>query len=83
MNKAQRVVLIAAAICILHSSMVPPVAQAGETVCRYHEFTVRHLPFTRGYEIAGGDPVALIAEYGMIVSVAAVAFLALGWRGRG
>lgn len=78
MTKAQRVVLLIGAICILHSSMVPPVSQAESSTCRYHEFVERQLPFTRGYGVVDSDVVALLTEYGMILSVGAIVFLALG-----
>jgi len=83
MNKSQRIVLILAATGILHSSMVPPVAQGAEDVCRYHEFVERQLPFTRGYEVANADIVALVAEYGIIAAVAAIVYLVLGFASRG
>jgi len=78
MSKAQRVVLMVGSICILHSSMVPPVAQGEDYVCRYHEFVERHWPFTRGYDVANADLVALLSEFGLIIAVTAVAYHALG-----
>lgn len=52
MTLAQRIILLLGLTGILHSSMVPPVRQGAELVCRYHEFTERALPFTRGYGVA-------------------------------
>ena len=78
MSKSQRIVLMIAATGVLHTSMVPPVAQGGEYVCRYHEFVERQWPFTRGYDAANADPVALLSEYGMILATAAILYLALG-----
>ena len=77
-SRAQRLVLIAAAIGILHSSMVPPVQQGEIPACRYHEFVERSLPFTRGYGVSDADLVALLSEYGMILSAAAILYFALG-----
>lgn len=78
MSKSQRMVLIFAATGILHSSMVPPVAQGEEYVCRYHEFVERQWLFTRGYDAANADLVALLSEYGVILATAAIVYLALG-----
>jgi len=77
-TKPQRIVLILGAVGILHSSMVPTVTQGAEAVCRYHEFLGRGWPFTRGYDVANADLVALLSEYGMIVAVTAIVVLALG-----
>lgn len=75
----QRGVLLAAALGILHSSMVPPVVQGGEYVCRYAQFVERRGLFTRGYDTAGADVVALLSEYGVILSAAAILCLLLGF----
>ncbi len=78
MTKPQRVVLIAGAVGVLHTSMVPPVAQYTNDVCRYAEFLDRGLPFTRTYAVANHDVAALLTEYGMIAAVTAVVFLVAG-----
>lgn len=80
MTRAQRWVLIAGAICLLHTAMVPPVSQVAGEACRYHEFVVRAVPFTRGYGVAGGDVPALLSEVGLIAAATAIVFLALGLR---
>lgn len=80
MNKAQRFVLIFGAIGVLHSSMVPPVEQGDDGVCRYHQFVERSGLFTREYDVAAGDPVALLSEYGVLLAVTAIVFLALGFQ---
>lgn len=78
MSKAQRIVLMLGFTGILHSSMVPPVAQGTELACRYHEFVVRRGLFTRGYDVAGGDLVAFLSELGVIVAATALVYHALG-----
>jgi hypothetical protein len=78
MSTAQRIVLIVGATGILHSSMVPPVVQGDDEVCRYHEFVVRGWPFTRGYDVANADLAALVSEYGMILAAVALVYLLLG-----
>jgi len=83
MSKGQRIVLILGAIGVLHSSMVPPVSQGEDYVCRYHEFVERHGLFTRGYEVANGDVTALVSEYGVILAVTAIVYLALGLSRKG
>ena len=80
-NTRQRIVLLLAALGTLHSSMVPPVVQGEDYVCRYAEFVARPGLFTRGYEAANADLVALLSEYGVILSAAALLVLLLGsWR---
>ena len=74
----QRIILLLGFIGILHSSMVPPVQQAVGGVCRYHQFMLRTWPFTRTYDVAGADVVALVSEYGIIVSVTCVVYLLAG-----
>lgn len=76
MTKSQRIILLIGAICILHSSMVPPVSQTGGETCRYHEFTERSPLFTRAYGVNGGDGVALMTEIGVIVALVSIALLA-------
>ena len=78
MNIAQKIVLIIGSVGILHSSMVPPVSQLEGAVCRYHEFTERSLFFTKGYGINNGDVVALMSEFGIILSITAVSYLIAG-----
>ena len=80
MSKPQRIVVLLGAVCVLHSSMVPPVMQAGDYVCRYHEFVERHWPFTRGYEVADADLSALFSEYGMIVATGVIVYSLLGFK---
>lgn len=79
MSPAQRIVLIIAAVGFLHSSMVPPVMQAGGYVCRYHEFVGRQWPYMRGYDVANADMTALLSEYGIIIAAATILILALGF----
>ena len=81
MKKSQRIVLLIGAICVFHSSLVPPVIQAGGEICRYHEFTERAWPFTRLFGVSGSDGVALLTEYGIIMSLVAIAYLVIGMRG--
>lgn len=78
MKLPQRIVLLVGALCIFHSSLVPPVKQVGGDVCRYHEFVERGWPFTRTYSTGGVDGIALLTEYGIIVSVAALAYWLIG-----
>lgn len=78
MKRTRRIVLLLAAVGILHSSLVPPVSQAAGAVCRYHAFTERAWPFTRLHGVVDADAVALLSEYGIIVALAAIAYLALG-----
>lgn len=78
MNGKQRGVVLVAALGVLHSSMVPPVAQGDGYVCRYAEFVARRGLFTRGYDTASADLVALVSEYGVIVAVAAILYLLFG-----
>jgi len=78
MNLARRVVLLIAGLGIFHSSLVPPVKQAGGALCRYHEFMERGWPFTREYGATGVDGIALLTEYGIILSLAAMFYLLIG-----
>ena len=78
MNRKQRIFLILGAICILHSSMVPPVSQAEAGTCRYQQFMERSSLFTQGYAVEQGDVTALHSEYGVIVAVTLIAFLLSG-----
>ena len=77
MNLIQRIVLMLGALGVFHSSLVPPVKQVGEALCRYHEFLERGWPFTRTYGAGGVDAVALLTEYGLIFSVVAMLWLAI------
>jgi hypothetical protein len=78
MTLYQRGALILGAICVLHSSMVPPVAQVEGAVCRYHAFVERSFLFTRTYGVPNADVVALVTEYGVIISVFSITYLLLG-----
>ena len=75
MSKLQRIILVLGSIGLLHTSMVPPVSQIAASTCRYHEFVERSLFFTRTYGVNNGDVVAMISEYGVIVSITFIAFL--------
>lgn len=75
MRLTRRVILLIGAVCLFHSSLVPPVGQGGGEVCRYHEFTERAWPFTRLYSVEGGDGVALMTEVAIIVSLVAIGLL--------
>ena len=75
---AQRIILLIGALGVFHSSLVPPVIQAGGPFCRYHEFMERNWPFVREYGAGGVNGIALLTEYGIIVSVAALAYMAVG-----
>lgn len=79
MNIAHRMILVIGSIGILHSSMVPPVSQVNGSSCRYHEFVERSLFFTKEYGINHGDMVALISEYGIIISITVIAYLISGF----
>lgn len=78
---AQRVVVLVGALGVFHSSLVPPVKQVGGELCRYHEFTERSWPFTRTFETAGVDGIALFTEYAIIVSLATMVYVVLGLLG--
>lgn len=80
MNLLQRVILVVGLTGILHSSMVPPVQQPEQSVCRYHAFTERSLPFTRTYDVLQGDLTALSSEYALIISATGILFLLAGLR---
>ena len=74
-----------AAGCPAHRSVGHPAQFDGATgdpgdeyICRYAEFVTRQGLFTRGYDTANADVVALITEYGVIVAVAAILYLLLG-----
>ena len=82
MNIKQRIILIAGAIGMLHSSMVPPVMQGGGATCRYHEFVERSLFFTREYGVNNGDMVALVSEFGIVAAIASILFLLAGLMDR-
>jgi len=74
----ERFVLFVGALCVFHSSLVPPVLQAGGDLCRYHEFMERGWPFTREFGAGGVDGIALLTEYGIILSFTAMAYLIVG-----
>jgi hypothetical protein len=78
MKRLQRIVLWVAAIGIFHSSLVPPVKQDGDDLCRYHEFMERGWPFTREFGATGVDGIALLTEYGIILSLTALVYQAAG-----
>jgi hypothetical protein len=78
MNLVRRIVLMAAALGIFHSSLVPPVKQNGGALCGYHEFMERGWPFTREYGATGVDGIALLTEYGIILSLATLVYLSIG-----
>ena len=77
MKFAQRIVLMIGALGVFHSALVPPVSQRGAELCRYHEFTERAWPFTRLFDASGVDGVALMTEYGIILALTAMAYLAI------
>ena len=81
MKRLQRIVLMVAGIGVFHSSLVPPVKQEGGDLCRYHEFMERGWPYTREFGTAGVDGLALLTEYGILVSLAAIVYLAVGLFG--
>jgi hypothetical protein len=83
MNLAQRLILVVGCTGILHTSMVPPAVQSPKGSCRYHEFTLRSLPFTRTFGIPGGDLTALFAEYGVTVAATGILFLLSGLAASG
>ena len=92
MNHLQRITLVLGFVGCLHSSMVPPVNHTMQPVavdrtapveaCRYHEFTERSLPFTRGYEVANANVGGLLAEWGIIAGITGGLFTLFGGLGR-
>ena len=78
MKKSQRIVLMIGALGTFHSSLVPPVSQAGGNLCRYHAFMERGWPFTREFGATGVDGIALLTEYGILVSFTALVCFGLG-----
>lgn len=81
MSRWQRIVLLATGLGLFHSSLVPPVRQNDGDLCRYHAFTERGWPFTREFGTGGVDGTALLTEYGIILSLAGIAYVLLGWLG--
>ena len=79
MSVPRRIIILAGLSGILHSSLVPPVVQTAAGVCRYTQFMLRAWPFTKGYDVARADPVALFSEYGIILSLGAMAWMIAGW----
>jgi hypothetical protein len=78
MSLVRRIVVAVAALGVFHSSLVPPVKQSSGALCRYHEFMERGWPFTREYGATGVDGIALLTEYGIILSLAALIYLLIG-----
>ena len=75
----RRIIVLAGLAGILHSSLVPPVEQSGGSVCRYTEFWLRSWPFTHGYGVEQADLTALLSEYGILISLTAMAWVIAGW----